>query len=57
MEIAETVKTIEINQACSAIWMIGWIFSIGYLHLPFWKGVLALFIWPYYVGKHFHKPN
>jgi len=30
---------------------IGWLFSIGYLHMPFfWKGVLALIIWPYYLG-------
>ena len=33
------------------IWAIGWLFSIGYLHMPFfWKGVLALIIWPYYLG-------
>jgi hypothetical protein len=34
------------------IWAIGWLFSIGYLHMPFfWKGVLALLIWPYYLGS------
>ena len=34
-----------------SIWCIGWLFSIGYLHMPFfWKGVLALIIWPYYLG-------
>ena len=33
------------------IWAIGWLFSIGYLHMPFfWKGVLAIIIWPYYLG-------
>lgn len=33
------------------IWLIGWLFSIGYLQMPFfWKGVLALIIWPYYLG-------
>lgn len=33
------------------IWLIGWLFTIGYLHLPFFgKGVLALLIWPYYLG-------
>jgi hypothetical protein len=33
------------------IWAIGWLFSIGYLQMPFfWKGVLALIIWPYYLG-------
>ena len=35
-----------------SIWFIGWLFSIGYLHIPFfWKGVLAIIIWPYYLGS------
>ncbi len=35
-----------------SVWCIGWLFSIGYLQMPFfWKGVLALFIWPYYLGR------
>jgi hypothetical protein len=33
--------------------MIGWLFSIGFLKMSFWKGVLALFIWPYFMGVHF----
>jgi hypothetical protein len=34
------------------LWCIGWLFTIGYLHMPFfWKGVLALIIWPYYLGR------
>ena len=37
------------------LWMIGWLFSIGYLGLTFWKGVLALIVWPYYLGKRFSK--
>ena len=32
------------------IWIMGWLFTIGYLQLHFWKGVLALVIWPYYLG-------
>ncbi len=33
------------------IWLIGWLFTIGYLQMPFfWKGVLALIIGPYYLG-------
>lgn len=32
------------------IWCIGWLFTIGYAHLHFWKGFLALILWPYYLG-------
>ena len=38
------------------LWGIGWLFTIGYLKLTFWKGVLALIVWPYYLGAFFHKP-
>lgn len=43
------------QNVCGVFWTIGWLFTIGYLRLTFWKGVLALFIWPYYVGVKFHK--
>jgi hypothetical protein len=32
------------------LWCMGWLFTIGYVHLAFWRGVLALAIWPYYLG-------
>jgi len=32
------------------IWLVGWLFSIGFLKLAFWKAVLAILIWPYYLG-------
>lgn len=35
------------------LWAIGWMFTIGYLHLQFWTAVLAMIIWPYYLGHHF----
>jgi hypothetical protein len=38
-----------------SVLFIGWLFTIGFLRLAFWKGVLALFVWPYYLGAFFHK--
>jgi len=47
-------KIIINNEMFSGLWMIGWLFTIGYLGLPFfWKGVLAIILWPYYIGKKF----
>jgi uncharacterized membrane protein len=37
------------------LWFIGWLFTIGYLRLAFWKGVLALIVWPYYLGSFLRK--
>lgn len=45
------------GEGFGAIWSIGWLFTIGYVHLPFWwEGVLALIIWPYYLGAHLAGP-
>jgi hypothetical protein len=31
-------------------WFMGWLFTIGYMHLHVVKAALALVIWPYYLG-------
>ena len=36
--------------ASSMVWIIGWLFTIGFVGLSFWKGALALIIWPYFLG-------
>jgi hypothetical protein len=32
------------------IWVIGWLFTLGYLHPHVWKAVLAIVAWPFYLG-------
>ena len=32
------------------IWIIGWMFTIGFAKITFWQALLALVIWPYYLG-------
>jgi len=48
---------IKIEQAglIGPIWFIGWLFTIGFLKLAFFKGLLALIIWPYYLGAYLSK--
>ena len=43
---------IEQHTFTGGLWFAAWLFTIGYLHLSFWKGVLALIIWPYFIGVH-----
>ena len=40
------------HSATGMLWFIGWLFSIGFLGLGFWKGVLALLVWPYFIGAY-----
>jgi hypothetical protein len=35
------------------LWAMGWLFTIGFLQLTFWHGVLAIIIWPYLIGRFF----
>ncbi len=41
---------IEQHSSAGLFWVAGWLFTIGFAHLTFWKGFLALILWPYYLG-------
>lgn len=41
---------IEQHSATGLLWIAAWLFTIGYLQLGFWKGLLAILVWPYYIG-------
>jgi hypothetical protein len=43
---------IEQHTFMGSVWMAAWLFTIGFLHLGFWKGVLGILLWPYYLGDH-----
>ncbi len=49
---ASRPERIRIEQHSSAglLWIAAWLFTIGFLHLPFWRAVLALLAWPFYLG-------
>jgi hypothetical protein len=44
---------IEQHTFMGTVWFAGWLFTIGFLHLAFWKGVFAIVLWPYYLGANF----
>ena len=54
-EYMEKVK-VETHTLGGGRWIIGWLFTIGFLHLSAGKGALALILWPYYLGVYFGVP-
>jgi hypothetical protein len=44
---------IEQHGLAGAVWFWAWLFTIGLLHLSFWKAALGLVLWPYYLGVAF----
>jgi len=51
--MAESRVKVENHSVAGAVWFGGWLFTIGFLKLTFFKGVLAILLWPYYIGVHF----
>jgi hypothetical protein len=56
-QIMESEKKEKCNHAgnagmCGPVWFAGWLFTLGFLKLAFWKAILALILWPYYLGAH-----
>jgi hypothetical protein len=49
----EKVKVVQQNCSAGMLWIAAWLFTIGFLHLSFWKGVLAIILWPYFIGLTF----
>lgn len=44
---------IEQHSFVGTAWVAAWLFTIGLLHLGFWKGLLAILLWSYYLGATF----
>jgi hypothetical protein len=42
--------SIEQHGIGGLLWIAAWLFTIGFLHLPFWKALAAILLWPYYIG-------
>ena len=41
---------IEHHSLWGGLWFAGWLFTLGYLDLGLLRGVLAILLWPYYLG-------
>ncbi len=52
-ECAKTPRIrVENHTSAGFFWLSAWLFTIGYLHLGFWKGFFAILLWPWYIGNH-----
>jgi hypothetical protein len=42
---------VVVSRETGTLWFVGWLFTIGFAGLGFWQGVLALILWPYFLGR------
>jgi hypothetical protein len=38
------------GKLAGVIWFMGWLFTIGFAHLVWWKIILGIVVWPLYLG-------
>lgn len=45
-------KTVFLDRSSQfgIVWVIGWMFTIAFAKLIWWQALLALVIWPWYLG-------
>ena len=43
-------KSSSVETLSGTVWIVGWLFTVGFLGLGFWQGFLAIIIWPYKIG-------
>lgn len=36
--------------ATGIFWFMGWLFTIGFANLVWWKIILGIVVWPYFLG-------
>jgi len=41
---------IRVDTGVGMFWAMGWMFTIAFAQLVWWQSLLALFIWPYFLG-------
>lgn len=43
-------RTVRVDTGMGILWAIGWLFTIAFAKLIWWQAILAIAIWPYYLG-------
>jgi hypothetical protein len=41
---------IRVDTGTGIFWFIGWLFTIAFAKLIWWQAILALIVWPYFLG-------
>jgi len=49
-EKPKTVRVQHSGGAAGVFWTAGWMFTIAFAKLIWWKALLALVIWPWYLA-------
>jgi len=43
-------RIMKVQGQCGMLWFAGWLFTLGFLDLGLWKGLIGVIVWPYFIG-------
>lgn len=43
-------SVILVSRPMGTLWFAAWLFTISFAHLVWWKALLAIVLWPYFLG-------
>ena len=43
-------SVILVSRPMGTLWFGGWLFTMSFAHLVWWKALLAVVLWPYFLG-------
>jgi hypothetical protein len=50
MDTQRKTSTIRVDTGVGLFWFIGWLFTLAFAKLIWWQALLALLVWPYFLG-------
>jgi hypothetical protein len=49
-EVTSRPRRTNAGAVCGPFWFAGWLFTLAFARLVWWKALLALILWPYYLA-------
>jgi hypothetical protein len=43
-------RNLYVRLETGGLWYIGWLFTVAFAKLSFWRAILATIAWPYHLG-------
>jgi hypothetical protein len=50
IETKPAKPAVQTGSLAGIFWSAGWLFTIAFAKLIWWKALLALIVWPYFLG-------
>jgi hypothetical protein len=46
----ESKSVVRVDTGAGLFWAMGWLFTIAFARLVWWKALIGIVLWPYFLG-------